>query len=396
MGIICLFTNDVKFVKSHFTLKLLMLITGLSSFSPFTALAMTYRDNTVELPVTASSYKLISGTYVIKSYSVTSGQDPDGYIRSGTSKTWAGNSSSITFKVGRSGSESVAKWFSNNIKANQNTFNHDPGDLNFAFLGTMTLTLSGGVLGSNQDTYTINDVALAQGHSGGRNNWWFGGKNCVYQSNDNNVVRCTGTSGAGYTVTFDFRRGGSGNSVNTVELKNIGIPSYTTYNLISGYSQENVRCSWQPAGKCPPYVTYYNSTQSATVKLTVSNNRLVNSQGTPFDTTQADPSHSGTPAAIFVMDSLGNIYASNQNKVYLFHHSSLLAGAPVSAAGELFVKNGIIQSATNCSGHYRTPQYSMLQLRDALNRKGYTGTYTVNYCSSAQMDRILKEQGVKH
>jgi hypothetical protein len=393
MGNICLYNKKVKVVKSHFSLKLCIVIIGLASMGPSPALAMSYRDNTVQLPITSSSYNLVSGTYVINSYSITSGQDPNGYIRSGTTKAWAGNSSSITFKVGRSGSSSVASWFSNNIKASQTTFNHNPDDLNFAFLGTMKLTLSGGVLGSNQDTYTINDVALAQGHAGGSNNWWFGGKTCSYQ--EDNKVHCTGTSSAGYVVSFDFRRGGSGNPVDTVELKSINIPTYTLYNLNSTYYGESTKCVWQPSSKCPPYVTYYNSTQSATVKLRISNNLLINSQGKPFDTSQADPSHSGTPAAIFVMDSLGNIYASNQNKVYLFHHSSLLAGAAVSAAGELSVKNGTIQFATNCSGHYRTPTSSMVQLRDSLNRQGYTGTYAVNYCSSAQMDHILKEQGVK-
>ncbi|MDN0123224.1 hypothetical protein QVN60_08495 [Yersinia aleksiciae] len=393
MDNICLFTNKTKVVKSHFPLKLCIAIISLTSAVPLPALAMTYHDNTVKLPVTSSGYNLVSGTYVINSYSVTSGQDPDGYIHRGITKIWAGNSSNITFKVGRSGSSSVASWFSSNIKANQTTFNHDPDDLNFAFIGTMKLTLSGGVLGSNQDTYTISDVALAQGHSLGRNNWWFGGKTCSYQ--DGNKVRCTGTSSAGYVVSFDFRRGGSGNPVDTVELKSITIPTYTQYSLNSTYYGESTRCSWQPSSKCPPYVTYYNSTQSATVKLRVSNNLLVNSQGKPFDTSQADSSHSETPAAIFVMDSLGSIYASNQNKVYLFHHSSLLAGAAVSAAGELVVKNGIIQSATNCSGHYRAPTSSMIQLRDSLNRQGYTGTYAVKYCSSAQMERILKEQGVR-
>ncbi|MGE4799763.1 hypothetical protein AB8989_05130 [Yersinia hibernica] len=393
MSKICLFNNSAKVKKSHYSLvKICITLIGFSSFAPLPLLAMTYRDNTVDLPVTASGYKLVNGKYVINSFNITSGQDPKGNINNGTTRTWSGNSASINYQIGRSGSKGVANWFSSNIKANQTTFNHDPGDLNFAFLGTMTLTLSGGVLGKNQDTYTIPNVTLAQGHAGLSNNWWFGGKTCSYQGN--NMVRCSGTSSAGYAATFDFRRGGSGNPVNSVELKNINIPQYTTYGLQSDYSGENTRCVWQPSSQCPPFVTYYNSTQSATIKLSVANNRLYNAQGALFDTTRANLSHSGQPAAIFVMDGSGNIYASNQNKVYLFHHSSLLAGTSVSAAGELFVKAGVIQSATNCSGHYRTPNTSMVQLRDSLNRQGYSGTYAVDYCSDDQMKRILKSQGV--
>lgn len=171
---------------------------------------MTYRDNDVYFSP-SGGYALISGSYTVNSFSVTSGQDPNHHIYAGLTAS-CGSNGKMTFSVGRSGSGTVASWFNARIPASQNTFNHTAGDLNFAFLGTLKLTVRGGILGNGQDTFTFSNVALAQGHSGSSNNWWFGGQNCSYIQSDQ--VICKGVNSKGAEVSFIFRRGG--NDVSTV------------------------------------------------------------------------------------------------------------------------------------------------------------------------------------
>ncbi len=339
-------------------------------------LGMSYHDNVVKMPLSAKGYKNISASYTITEFSVSKDQDPDGKIYDGLKKTYTGNDGSMTFKVGRHGTSAVAKWFTARVSANETTFNHDPGKLNFAFLGTLKLTLTGGELGKNQDTYTLKGAAIAQGHVGASNNWWFGGTNCKYTSS--HKCECEAKSSTGYPVKLTFERGGNG--VNKIDLVDINYTPYKTSNLQRRYIGENGGCVWQLPALCPPYVIYYNKSQRQALKLTVKNNKLYNAQGKLFDTQGADWSHSGR-AAIFVMDQEGNIYASNANKIYLLHHSSILAGGSVAASGELFVNNGVISKATNCSGHYQQGNFVFEQLKESLKRQGYSRSYLTKSCS---------------
>jgi hypothetical protein len=173
---------------------------------------MTYRDNDVFLPLNGG-YSLISGTYTLNSFSITNGQDPDGHIYVGL-KAAIDSNGKMSFSIGRKGSESVANWFNDRISASQNTFNHTAGELNFAFIGTLELTIKGNILGSHQQNFTFLNVAIAQGHSGTSNNWWFGGQNCSYIQNDQ--VTCKGANSKGAEVSFVFLRGG--NNVSTIDV----------------------------------------------------------------------------------------------------------------------------------------------------------------------------------
>lgn len=351
---------------------------GLALAAAPAAAAATYHDNVVEMPLTAPGFTNVTATYTIEQFSVTPGQDPDGRIFKGLTQTYTGNSGSMSFSVGRQASTGVAKWFADRIAASQNTFNDEPGELNFAFLGTLAITLTGGPLGSNRDVYTIKDVAVAQGSAGGRNNWWFGGKSCKYKSG--NIVDCGGKSSAGYEVHFHFLRGGVWSPVQAVNLTSIDYPAYALFPLKPKYAGESGGCVWQDPDVCPPYVFYYTGSQAAAVRLKVKGGLLYNSLDQPFDTSGADDSHSDTPAAIFVMDADGRIYASNANKVYLFHHSTMLAGASVASAGELMVSKGEIKRATNCSGHYQPSTVAFTQLLESLHRQGYTKSFAVAAC----------------
>lgn len=173
---------------------------------------MTYHDNEVSFNI-GGGYTIISGNYTLTGYSVTSGQDPDGNIHTGLVKSF-GSDGKISFRVGRKGSSDTADWFNGQVAANQTTFNHTADKLNFAFIGTLTMTITGGILGGGQATCTFLNVAIAQGHTGSANNWWFGGKTCTYIQY--NMVTGSGTNSKGEDVSFIFQRGGNG--VSTIDI----------------------------------------------------------------------------------------------------------------------------------------------------------------------------------
>lgn len=99
----------------------------------------------------------------------------------------------MTFVVGRSGSSEVAEWWKDYVPAGHNTYNADPGALNFAFVGSLELTIGGSPLRGQTRTLLLEHVALAQGHkSNGDNNWWFGGEtHCAWSGADEVRFRCT-------------------------------------------------------------------------------------------------------------------------------------------------------------------------------------------------------------
>lgn len=172
---------------------------------------MIYRDNQVHFGSNdRNSYlagcKIVSGTYTVNEFCVTGGQDPDGNIYAGAT-VQCGSDGIFTFRVGRHGSAEVANWFSSRIPASHNTFNQTPGLLNFAFIGELELTLTGGPLGYETRTFSFSDVALAQGHSGLSNNWWFGGKQHTYGGQSNVLAKGKEWRALGSEITVDFVRG---------------------------------------------------------------------------------------------------------------------------------------------------------------------------------------------
>jgi hypothetical protein len=176
---------------------------------------MTYRDNEVRFAF--EGYSIVSGSYTVSEYSVTDGQDPDGNVYQGLQKKF-GADGRILFSVGRKGSSAVAGWFNSRIPAAKNTFGHSTEKLNFAFVGTLVLTLTGGILGGRTQTYTFPGVALAQGHEALRNNWWFGGVDCK-NTGSNRVVAKGVVDASNAPMELTFRRGG--NSVSEVAIENL-------------------------------------------------------------------------------------------------------------------------------------------------------------------------------
>ncbi|EUK17483.1 phosphatidylinositol-specific phospholipase C [Commensalibacter papalotli (ex Servin-Garciduenas et al. 2014)] len=170
----------------------------------------TIRDNDVyfNLP---SGYNIVSGKYIVTGSSVTGGQPSD--VQKGSVLT-CGSDGRFRFRVGRKGSGAVASWFNSQVDTAKNTtFGHAAGSLNFAFIGTLELTIQ-----SSKETknYQFSDVVLAQGKSGSSNNWWFGGKNCE-RIGDNQVKMLS----ADKSVQLTCQRGG--NDVSTVFVTEISI-----------------------------------------------------------------------------------------------------------------------------------------------------------------------------
>lgn len=171
-------------------------------------LKMSYHDNNVYLhqpgPFGLGSYNT-HYKYEVTSYKISSGQDPHNHIYEGY--TTESDSGTLSFSVGRHGTGDVADWFNDKIPSDSNTFGHGAGSLNFAFLGTLTISFTYNSFGNKREDYVFTNIGLAQGHSGASNNWWFGGESCS-KGGSGNQVKCQGTEqGSGRTVAFSFIRG---------------------------------------------------------------------------------------------------------------------------------------------------------------------------------------------
>ena len=127
----------------------------------------------------------------------------------------------------------------------------------------------------------------------------------------------------------------------------------TSIAIQPGYVGENVvgnSLGW--------FVKYLSPGERQAYRIFVRNGKLFTANGELFSTATASTVHSGAGRAIFVVDEAGNIFASNFQRVGVFHHSSLVAGGKVLTAGELQVENGVLKLISNKSGHYRPPTKS--------------------------------------
>lgn len=139
---------------------------------------------------------------------------------------------------------------------------------------------------------------------------------------------------------------------------------------------EEKACTWQEKDRCPPYVHYFTPEETERSRVFVRHGLLYTGCDGPetgcvlLDTTDADRGHVGDHVAIFVMDENAEIYVSKRHEVYRIHHSSLVAGAPTSAAGEFRVEKGRLVKVRDCSGHYRPTLAHMRQLGAELRARG--------------------------
>ena len=209
----------------------LCVICGLASGKGYTNevedYSMTYRNNDVVFEG-ASGISITAGTFETNELSITSGQDPDGRNYVGQIHTLS--SGKFTFEVGRSGSSGVASWFNArlsgyndaSVNGDRTTFDHTAGELNFAFLGDLTLTVTTADYPTGI-TVTFPGVALAQGPDGLSNNWWFGQRTGQHtrDSDGPNSLLAFGSDSEGNTVYASFLRGGNGTNVVTLNQLSI-------------------------------------------------------------------------------------------------------------------------------------------------------------------------------
>ncbi|MBX3275367.1 MAG: hypothetical protein KF729_34190, partial [Sandaracinaceae bacterium] len=111
-------------------------------------------------------------------------------------------------------------------------------------------------------------------------------------------------------------------------------------------------------------VVRYLTPDERSSRLVTVEDGLLMQGGAPFDT--------GDGGGIYVMDTHGNIYASTEQSPGEFHHSSLLAGADVAAAGELEVCSGQVTHIDGESGHYRPGDEHTDQAVHELRSRGAT------------------------
>ena len=356
---------------------------GVVALSTGSAQTMVYRENVVRFEVfPQAKRRLVEGIYTVNEHFVTDGQDPSGEIRDGVDHRFTPGNPTMTFRAGRDPSHAAGDWFKQRVPANGHTFGNAPDKLDFALLGRLQLTLTD-TSGTARwtDTYTLEDIALAQGAPSDGPNWWFGGKYCTRLKGKGNNwrVQCPATSSSGFAVQLIIKRGD--NAVDLFQLDKVTMPSMKTVKLDSAYVGEDTRCNVKDF-RCPPYVDYLKTPgEKDGLMLSVLNGELVDAFNTVFDTRDGDRGRDGRPAAIYVVDSKGQLYASIVHMQGLIHHSSLVEGAPVAAAGEFIVSAGRIVSANSCSGHYKpSARLVEVQLREALNRLGYTDSFPFISC----------------
>ena len=116
-------------------------------------------------------------------------------------------------------------------------------------------------------------------------------------------------------------------------------------------------------------VIYLNERERLRYRIAIRDGRLLAADGRPFDTLHVEWQEK--PGwALFVMDGHGEIYASNDGAFGVFHHSSLTAGGPIAAAGEMKVDRGTILEMNNISGHYFPEPAFLEQMLAELRRRG--------------------------
>jgi hypothetical protein len=146
------------------------------------------------------------------------------------------------------------------------------------------------------------------------------------------------------------------------EFRSIYDETYESVDMIRGYRGEHLDQPYKN-GK----VKYLDDVERERVKTTVDENGLLRNADGEFVNT--------TEPAIFVVDEKGDILLSSNQELGKFHHSSLNAGGDVLFAGEIVVKNGVIQTISDESGHYRPNPRLMIQLKRILASKGVDTKY---------------------
>ena len=118
-------------------------------------------------------------------------------------------------------------------------------------------------------------------------------------------------------------------------------------------------------------VSYFSERDRSAYEVLIKDGKLCSAQGDRLDPQLSLPEHSDrTGTAIYVLDTWGTLYVTFDHRFGEIHHSSLVAGAPVLAAGEMVIMDGLLLSISNASGHYKPPPQAIDVVLEHLDRFG--------------------------
>lgn len=116
-------------------------------------------------------------------------------------------------------------------------------------------------------------------------------------------------------------------------------------------------------------VRYLSADERETLRARTRDGLFIDAAGAPLDP-QLDQNPERGGFATYVIDPNEQLYLSFDHRHHHFHHSSILAGGPVLAAGDMTIIEGQLTKVSNASGHYRPPPRSLKVVRRVLERLG--------------------------
>lgn len=119
-------------------------------------------------------------------------------------------------------------------------------------------------------------------------------------------------------------------------------------------------------------VRYLSASEQQAYKVTVRDGKIYDAQGKLFDSTSKLPfARQGDHQAIFVLSDEGDLFATTQQMMGHFHHSTFVGGKPVAGAGEMRVKEGVLKHISpDESGHYKPGPELTRQVAEFLKKGG--------------------------
>ena len=111
-------------------------------------------------------------------------------------------------------------------------------------------------------------------------------------------------------------------------------------------------------------------------RVTFKGGRMFLGGSSPLDTGKMTTAFSGPGWGIYVISAEGNMHVSGHSVGHR-HHSSLLAGKAVAAAGELKVSEGRLTMLSNKSGHYMPSLVHLSQAIHLLLKNGVAPAFQI-------------------
>lgn len=134
-------------------------------------------------------------------------------------------------------------------------------------------------------------------------------------------------------------------------------------------------------------VPYMNAQQRLAYQVTADGNGLLTQRAPNGDPVLMNTIGANNPkdAYLFAMDRQGNIYAGSSAQVR--NHSAFLAGYPVTAVGEITVRDGVVTKISDFSGHYAAPRDYLDQALRELRSRGVNVSNTeIRYTGLSKKD----------